>query len=65
MFNSFGLTFDDIDQVIAMAWREKPSFEDIQARFGLSRREVVKLMRREMKVSAFRRWERGVMAGRN
>ena len=41
----------DIDRIIEMAWEDRTPFDAIEAQFGVSEKEVIKLMRREMKPS--------------
>ena len=50
------LTDRDIDRVIEMAWEDRTTFDSIRFQFGLSEKEVIDLMRREMKPSSFRMW---------
>lgn len=50
------MTDREIDRVIEMAWEDRTPFEAIEIQFGLSEKEVIKLMRREMKPSSFRMW---------
>ncbi len=57
------LTAADIDRIIEMGWEDRTPFEAIEAQFGLLEKDVVALMRREMKASSFRMW-RQRMAGR-
>ena len=45
-----------IDRIIEMAWEDRTPFDAITLRFGLTEAEVIKLMRREMKLSSFRMW---------
>ncbi|WKN41451.1 TIGR03643 family protein [Tunicatimonas pelagia] len=54
----------DIDRIIEMAWEDRTTFDAIEAQFGLSEKEVIKLMRREMKPSSWRMWRERVQ-GRN
>ena len=49
-----------IDRVIEMAWEDRTSFEAIEFQFGLSEKEVIQLMRKEMKSSSFRMWRKRV-----
>ena len=49
-----------IDRIIEMAWEDRTSFEAIQYQFGLSEKEVIELMRKEMKQSSFRMWRKRV-----
>jgi len=54
------LTVEEIDRVIEMAWEDRTPFDAIQAQFGLPEKEVIKLMRKEMKRSSFRMWRERV-----
>ena len=49
-----------IDRIIEMAWEDRTSFEAIQYQFGLSEKDVIALMRNEMKPSSFRMWRKRV-----
>jgi uncharacterized protein (TIGR03643 family) len=49
-----------IDRVIGLAWADRCSFERIDKEIGLSEKEVISLMRRELKPGSFRRWRRRV-----
>lgn len=49
-----------IDRIIEMAWEDRTPFEAITFQFGLSERDVIDLMRREMKASSFRMWRERV-----
>lgn len=53
----------DIDRIIEMAWEDRTPFEAIQMQFGLSEKEVIALMRKEMKSSSFSMWRKR-MSGR-
>jgi uncharacterized protein (TIGR03643 family) len=50
------LSDEDIDRIIEMAWEDRTPFDAITAQFGLSEKEVIELMRREMKPSSWRMW---------
>lgn len=50
----------DIDRVIEMAWEDRTPFDAITFQFGLSEKEVIDLMRRELKSSSFKRWRKRV-----
>jgi uncharacterized protein (TIGR03643 family) len=52
------LTTADIDRIIEMAWEDRTTFEAIEHQFGLPEKEVIALMRREMKASSFRLWRK-------
>ena len=53
-----GLELDQtvVDRVVEMAWEDRTPFDAITLQFGLTEAEVIKLMRREMKLSSFRMW---------
>lgn len=53
----------DIDRIIEMGWEDRTPFEAIEVQFGLAEKDVIALMRREMKASSFRMW-RARMSGR-
>ena len=55
-----GLTLADRDRVIEMAWEDRTPFSAIETQFGLSERDVIAVMRAEMKASSFRMWRRRV-----
>ena len=50
----------DIDEIIAMAWCDKTSFNAIQTTTGLSESQVIALMRQHLKPRSFRLWRKRV-----
>jgi len=54
------LTSEQVDRVIEMAWEDRTPFDAIEDQFGLPEKEVIKLMRREMKRSSFKMWRERV-----
>ena len=56
------LASHDISRIIEMAWEDRTPFEAIHDDYGLSEKEVIKLMRSEMKASSFRMWRERVTA---
>jgi uncharacterized protein (TIGR03643 family) len=52
------LSVKDIDRIIEMAWEDRTTFEAIEMQFGLLEKEVISLMRREMKASSFKMWRK-------
>ena len=50
------LTERDVDRIIEMAWEDRTPFGAIELQFGLSEAEVIKLMRRELKLKSWKRW---------
>jgi uncharacterized protein (TIGR03643 family) len=49
-----------IDRVVEMAWEDRTPFEAIEKQFGLQEKQVIELMRRQMKASSFRMWRERV-----
>jgi uncharacterized protein (TIGR03643 family) len=45
-----------IDRIVEMAWEDRTPFEAIAVQFGLQEKQVICLMRREMKARSFRMW---------
>ncbi|MBC6429598.1 TIGR03643 family protein [Nostoc sp. HG1] len=54
------LDLGTIDRIIEMAWEDRTSFDAIEAQFGLLEKEVIALMRREIKESSFQMWRERV-----
>ncbi len=50
------LSLVDKDRIIEMAWEDRTTFEAIEMQFGLKQQDLIKLMRKEMKVSSFKLW---------
>lgn len=53
----------EIDRIIEMAWEDRTPFEAIEFQFGLPEKEVIKLMRSELKRSSFNLWRKRVNSG--
>ena len=54
------LDIKTIDRIVEMAWEDRTTFEAIELQFGLKEKEVIALMRREMKTSSFKMWRKRV-----
>ncbi|WBU89311.1 TIGR03643 family protein [Cellulophaga omnivescoria] len=54
------LTIQQIDRIIEMAWEDRTTFDAIKFQFGLTEKEVITLMRTEMKPSSFKMWRKRV-----
>ena len=54
------LSKDKISRLIEMAWEDRTPFDAIEFQFGLSEKEVIELMRKEMKASSFKMWRKRV-----
>lgn len=50
----------EIDRVIEMAWEDRTPFEAIEFQFGLSEKEVIQLMKKEMKLRNWKKWRERV-----
>ena len=48
------------DNIIKLAWSDKVSFEKIQRLHGKSESEVIKIMRRNLKLKSFKLWRERV-----
>ncbi|MEM9733059.1 MAG: TIGR03643 family protein [Pseudomonadota bacterium] len=46
--------------MIELAWCDDTSFDSIEAQTGMSEKEVIALMRREMKPKSFKMWRKRV-----
>ena len=51
---------ENINSVIEMAWCDKTSFDSIQDQTGLAEKEVIKIMRSNLKRSSFKLWRERV-----
>ena len=57
------LTKLEVDRIIEMAWEDRTPFEAIQYQFNLAEKDVIKLMRNELKLSSFKLWRKRVNSG--
>lgn len=53
----------ELDRIIEMAWEDRTPFEAIKFQFGLAEKDVIKLMRGNLKRSSFNRWRKRVNSG--
>lgn len=53
----------ELDRIIEMAWEDRTPFEAIRYQFGLYEKEVIKLMRGNLKRTSFNRWRKRVHSG--
>ena len=57
----------DLDRIIEMAWEDRSPFDAIDFQFNLKEKEVIQLMRSNLKTSSFKMWRKrvtGRMGGR-
>lgn len=47
-------------EIVAIAWDDDTSFDDIKTQSGLSEPDVIKIMQTHMKPSSFRMWRKRV-----
>ena len=53
----------DRDRIIEMAWEDRTPFEAMNFQFGLAEKDVIALMRKELKRSSFNLWRKRVNSG--
>lgn len=51
---------EQISRIVRLAWEDRTSFEEIAKRTGFVERDVIEVMRRELKPSSFRLWRKRV-----
>ncbi len=52
-----------LDRIIEMAWEDRTPFEAILYQFKLPEKEVIKLMRKNLKEKSFKLWRKRVQSG--
>lgn len=50
------LSPEAVNRIIEMAWEDRTPFEAIEAQFGLTEAQVIRLMKAEMKLSNWKKW---------
>lgn len=53
----------ELDRIIEMAWEDRTPFEAIRFQFDLAEKDVIKVMRSQLKESSFKRWRKRVNSG--
>jgi|TARA_B100001142_G_C14156830_1_gene586834 uncharacterized protein (TIGR03643 family) len=53
----------ELDRIIEMAWEDRTPFEAILYQFNISEKNVIKIMRSNLKDSSFKRWRKRVNSG--
>lgn len=53
----------ELDRIIEMAWEDRTPFEAIKFQFSLLEKEVITIMRSNLKESSFKRWRKRVNSG--
>lgn len=54
---------NDINRIIEMAWEDRTPFEAIKIQFNYSEKDVIVLMRRQLKRNSFNLWRKRVNSG--
>ena len=54
------LSNEQIDRIIEMAWEDRTPFDAILVQFGLNEKNVIDLMRKELKINSFKLWRQRV-----
>lgn len=54
------LTERDIDRIIEMAWEDRTPFDAIESQFGAAEKDVIKIMRSNLKRRSFELWRKRV-----
>ena len=54
------LSQKDTDRIIEMAWEDRTTFTDINNQFGLKEKEVIKIMKNNLKRNSFLKWRQRV-----
>ncbi|MDG1040011.1 MAG: TIGR03643 family protein [Polaribacter sp.] len=63
MTDNKSYTERELDRIIEMAWEDRTPFEAILFQFQLTEKEVIKVMRGNLKPSSFKRWRKRVNSG--
>ncbi len=50
----------EIDRIVEMGWEDRTTFEDIRVQFGLLEKEVIALMKANLKRTSFLNWRKRV-----
>ena len=60
MKNKIVFSHSELDRIIEMAWEDRTSFDVIKKQFGIHEKDVIKLMRKELKEKSFKMWRKRV-----
>ena len=60
MKNKIVFSHRELDRIIEMAWEDRTSFDVIKKQFGIAEKDVIKLMRKELKEKSFKMWRKRV-----
>ena len=51
---------EDTSRIIEMAWDDRTSFQAITVNFGISEKQVMRIMRNNLKTSSYRLWRKRI-----
>ena len=51
---------DEISRIIEMAWEDRTPFEALKSQFGILEKDVIRLMRLNIKQNSFKLWRKRV-----
>ena len=54
------LQVSDIDRIIEMAWEDRTTFTDIRNQYGIYEKDVIAIMKKNLKRSSFLMWRQRV-----
>ena len=57
---NFNLSDSETDRIIQMCWEDRTPFDVIIKQFNLSEKEIISIMRNNLKRSSFIRWRKRV-----
>jgi len=63
MANTKQFTERELDRIIEMAWEDRTPYEEILFQFELPEKEVIKVMRSNLKASSFKLWRKRINSG--
>jgi uncharacterized protein (TIGR03643 family) len=53
----------DLNRIIEMAWEDRTPFEAISYQFNIAEKDIINIMRKELKRSSFNLWRKRVNSG--
>jgi uncharacterized protein (TIGR03643 family) len=56
IFQRYELTERDVNRIVEMAWEDRTPFDAIEAQFGLTEAEVIKVMKNQMHLRNWKKW---------
>ena len=54
------MTEETKNRIIEMAWEDRTPFDAIKDQFGMSEKDVITIMRRNLRLSSFKLWRKRV-----